>query len=281
MGRGLERVLGVLNGLVGDYLHRTGNELATAMAFVGGAPAAIGPRIVVLVHGLMCTEDDFRLPDGSDYGSLLARDLGYVPLYVRYNTGRSIAENGEDLARLLDELADRAGEGIEEIVLLGFSMGGLVIRSACHAASAGAMRWLALVRRAFDVGTPHLGSPWERAGRTLTRLLRVVPDPYVRLAAELGDLRSRGIKDLGDPCHPFPLLPSIEHHLVAGFIDERIAALFGDALVPLASGTDGTCADPSVLPPDHVKVLPNVAHMALAHHPGVYAHIRAWCEEAA
>lgn len=278
MGRSLELVLGVFNGLLGDYLHRTGNELATEMAFVGDAPAQIGPRVVVLVHGLMCTEDAWRLPDGSDYGSLLARDLGYAPLYVRYNTGRSVAENGEELARLLEALAAR-GE-IEEIVLLGFSMGGLVIRGACHVASAEEMHWLPLVHRAFYVGTPHLGSPWERAGRTLTRFLRVVPDPYTRLVADLGDLRSRGIKDLGDPCHPFPLLPTIRHHLVAGFLDERIATLFGDAMVPLASGTNGTCTDVSAIPPEHVKILPGVAHMSLAHHPDVYAHIRAWCEEA-
>lgn len=278
MGR-LDFVLGVLNGLVGDHLHRTGNELATDMELAGDRPAVIGPRVVVLVHGLMCTESEWRMPDGSDYGSLLARDFGYTPLYVRYNSGRPIAENGDELARLLEGLVER--EHIEEIALLGFSMGGLVIRSACHFAAMGEMRWLPLVRRAFYVGTPHLGSPWERAGRTLTRVLRMVPDPYAELAADLGDLRSRGIKDLGDPCHPFPLLPSIRHHLVAGFLDARIATLFGDALVPLASGTDGHCVDLAAIPPGHVRILPGKAHMTLAHSPDVYAHLRAWCEEAA
>ncbi len=279
MGRRLELVLGVLNGLVGDHLHRTGNELATDMELAGGRPEVIGPRVVVLVHGLMCTESEWRMPDGSDYGSLLARDFGYTPLYVRYNSGRPIAENGDELARLLEALVER--EHIEEIALLGFSMGGLVIRSACHFAAAGGMRWLPLVRRAFYVGTPHLGSPWERAGRRLTRVLRMLPDPYAELAADLGDLRSRGIKDLGDPCHPFPLLPSIRHHLVAGFLDARIATLFGDALVPLASGTDGLCVDLAAIPPGHVRILPGTAHMTLAHSPEVYAHLRAWCEEAA
>lgn len=279
MGERLELALAVLNGLVGDHLHRTGNELATTMGLAGERPEVMGPRVAVLVHGLMCTEGEWRMPDGSDYGSLLARDLGYTPLYVRYNSGRSVAENGEELARLLEELVAH-DEAIEEVALLGFSMGGLLIRSACHHASTGGMRWLSLVRRAFYVGTPHLGSPWERAGRTFTRFMRLVPDPYTRLVADLGDLRSRGIKDLGDPCHPFPLLPSIQHHLVAGFLDARLATLFGDALVPLASGTNGVCADLAAIPPEHVKILPNVAHMTLAHSPDVYAHIRAWCEEA-
>jgi triacylglycerol lipase len=162
-------------------------------------------------------------------------------------------------------------------------MGGLVIRSACHIEEAKASRtqWLPLVRRVFYVATPHLGSPWERAGRTLTQWLHAVPDPHVRLVAEIGDLRSAGIKDLGDPKHPYPLLSGIRHHLVAGYVDARIAALFGDALVPLASGTNGTCADARALPPEHVRILPGIAHMDLARSPEVYAHIRAWCAEAA
>jgi triacylglycerol lipase len=277
MNRAVDVAVGILNGTVGDYLHRTSNGLATEMAFVG--EQAAGSRVAVLVHGLMCTEREWKLPDGSDYGSQLARDFGYVPRYVRYNTGRAVSDNGGALANLLEDLVSR--QEIEEIVLLGFSMGGLVIRSACHAAKLAEMRWLSRVTKAFYVGTPHLGSPWERAGRTLTRVLRAVPDPYVRLVAELGDLRSCGIKDLGDPAHPYPLLPSIRHHLVAGFLDERLAALFGDALVPLSSGTDGACRDARALPPDHVKIVPRVGHMSLSRHPEVYAHIRAWCEEAA
>ncbi|MBK8260310.1 MAG: hypothetical protein IPK80_03115 [Nannocystis sp.] len=97
MGRRLERSLAVLNGAVGDYLARTGNGLATPTtlvrdgAIVDGAPAGAGPRPVVFVHGLMGTEADWRDPSGDDFGAALARDLGATPLYVRYNSGRSIA----------------------------------------------------------------------------------------------------------------------------------------------------------------------------------------------
>jgi pimeloyl-ACP methyl ester carboxylesterase len=277
MGRRTELALGVLNGALGDYLHRTDNGLATQMQFVGGVPR--DSRFVVLVHGLMCTEDVWTLADGTDYGTLLQRDLGYAPLYVRYNTGRRIAESGEELAKLLSQLARE--RDLEDLVLLGFSMGGLVIRSACHTAGVTGMPWLTRTKRAIYVGTPHLGSPWERAGRILTRVLRNIPNPYVELAADLGDLRSAGIKDLGDPCHPFPLLPSIRHHLVAGFIDERLATFFGDALVPLQSGTDGACVDARAIPPKHVKLVPGADHLSLARRPEVYEHIRSWCEEAA
>ena len=277
MSRPVDVALAVLNGLVGDWLHETGNGLATPMAFVGPRHRADAKKVVVLVHGLMCTEDVWTMPDGSDYGARLERDLGYAPLYVRYNSGRAVGESGADLAHLLEQLVTER-DGIEEILLVGFSMGGLAIRSACHHASASEQAWLTRVRRCIYVGTPHLGSPWERAGRTVARLARMVPDPYVRLAADIGDLRSRGIKDLGDPCHPFPLLDSIEHHLVAGWIDERLAALFGDALVPLASGTNGACADTRALPPDHVRLVPRTAHLDLARSDAVYDHVRAFAE---
>ena len=247
------------------------------MSVARGVP---GPRVVVFLHGLMCTEDVWSFPDGSDYGALLERDLFVSPLYLRFNTGRRVAESGVELARLLEQLVEQHPE-IREILLVGFSMGGLVVRSATHVASDAKMRWLSLVTRAFYVGTPHLGSPWERLGRGLVELLRGIDDPYTGLAAELADVRSGGIKDLGDPAHPFPLLPAIRHHFVAGLVEPRyVARLIGDALVPLASGTNGAVSDPDAVLPHHVKILPGVAHMTLAHHPHVYEQLRAWCEAA-
>ncbi|MGH7294908.1 MAG: esterase/lipase family protein [Polyangiaceae bacterium] len=315
VGKKLELAVAVLNGTVGDYLARTGNGLATPMQLVvDGAPVAVErealrraypgatARVVVLAHGLMCSESVWDLPGGGDYGALLSRDLGYTPLYLRYNSGLAIPDSGAALARLLESLLGAWPVAVEEILLLGFSMGGLVVRAACHQASVAAMRWLPLVRRAIYVGTPHLGAPYERIGRALTRLAAVVPDPFVRLAAQIGDLRSDGIKDLGDadlrhedrerrrarvslrdPEHPVPLLPGIAHYIVAGALstDPRLATVFGDALVPMASGTNGLRADPGTLalPPPHVKVLAGTAHMTLAHDLHVYEQIRAWCEE--
>jgi triacylglycerol lipase len=251
----------------------------------------------------MCTESIWTLPDGTDYGTLLARDLGFTPVYVRYNSGRPIADNGADLARLLDELQRAWPVPVEEILPIGFSMGGLVIRAACHAASVDDGHFLPRIRRAIYVGTPHLGAPLERAGRVLSKFLRAIPDPYTRLIAELAELRSAGVKDLGDadirhedrarrvecfslrdPRHPVPLLPNVQHYLVAASLSMEpiLASLFGDTLVPVPSGTDGLCVDRAsiALPPSHVHLVPGLHHITLAHHPDVYAQIRAWCTEA-
>lgn len=326
MGKKLELAIAILNGAVGDHLARSGNGLATPMACIEGGdeltlsraalerafPSAT-PRIVVLVHGLMCTEDVWRHADGSDYGSLLARDHGLTSLYVRYNSGLTLAENGAALASLLEQIVAAWPVPIEEIIPIGYSMGGLVVRSACHVASVArdggseSHAWLPLVRRAIYVGTPHLGAPMERVGRFVSKVLRAVDDPYTRLVAELADLRSDGVKDLGDadlrhedrfhlrstaaaplapvgirdPRHPVPLLARIQHYLVAGSLstDVRLASLFGDSIVPLGSATDGGCttAETFALPPSHVKIVHGATHVTIAHDLRVYEHLKEWC----
>ncbi len=313
MGKGVDQLLAVLNGLVGDYLMRTGNGLATEMAcYQAGARVALdresiarchpeaSPRVVVLVHGVLCDESVWAHEDGSDYGRSLARDRGFTPFYVRYNSGLPIADSGEALARTLEQLVLAYPVPVEELLLVGYSMGGLLVRRACHVAQSEGHAWLARVRRAIYIGTPHLGAPAERMGRSVVDLLRAIDDPYTRLISDIGALRSAGLQDLGhahlrhedrvhaptllplaDPRHPLPLLPSVRHYLIAGSIalDPRLAFLFGDAVVPIASATHGTHPTGEPLPASHVRVLPGLGHLALARHPDVYAQINTFLEE--
>jgi hypothetical protein len=160
------------------------------------------------------------------------------------------------------------------------------------------------VKRAFYIGTPHLGAPLERFGNVLTWALTALDNPYTKLVADIVNLRSSGIKDLRyanlrredwegadanallqNRRHPVPLLPHIRHHLVAGALssDPRLALLFGDAIVPLKSATgraapEDLCAP---FPQEHVRIMPALDHLRLAHDPEVYAQLRAWCEEVA
>lgn len=303
MGRHLEAAIGALNGLCGDWLVASGNGLATPMSLhesTRDAPpldsfASLGEgptTVVVLAHGLMCSEGVWEFGDPPrDYGSLLRDDFGVVPLYLRYNSGLAIADNGRALSALLDRLASDLGERLEELVLVGYSMGGLVVRSACHDAATRNGGWLGRVRRAFYLGTPHLGAPLERFGKRLSAVLAKVRDPYVELGRDLVEFRSRGVKDLGtplvtelaSPAHPLPLLPSIAHHLVAGSVSDNplFTPLFGDALVPLESATYGAIAKDApgaLIPPSNVRFLRGVNHLALAHDPGVYGYLRDWFE---
>jgi len=315
MSTNLEFLIGVLNGALGDYLHRTGNGLATRMTLVHNenplqisrdALTAAYPhataRIAVLVHGLMSTESVWNMTEGKTYGSLLATDLGFTPIFVRYNSGLHISENGESLDALLENLMDEYPVPVEEILLIGHSMGGLVLRSATHVASEKGRRWLPLVKRAFYLGTPHLGAPLERFGNVVTWTLQKVGNPYTKLIADIINVRSSGVKDLRfanlrredwegadadallqNRRHPVPLLPHIRHHLIAGMVsnDERIGLLFGDAVVEVASATGR--AKPkhrsALFSQEHVRIIAGIDHFRIAADPEVYAQIRTWCEE--
>jgi triacylglycerol lipase len=315
MGDKLEASLAILNGVLGDHLVQSRNALATAMtwalhgqalrnerAALARAYPEAASRVVVLVHGVMTTERIWQWADGSDYGTHLAQDLGYTALYLRYNSGRAIADNGAELSCLLERLLSEFPRPIDELLLLGYSMGGLVIRSACHAGSLAGHSWLSKVRKAIYVGTPHRGAPLERAGRALTKLLTRIPDPYTRLIADVANVRSAGLKDLGDarlhhaalepaadggealrdPRHPLPLLASMQHYLIAGSVwrEPALAALFGDALVPVSSATDGACASRAsfALPPEHVRLLLGLGHLELPRNAAVYAALRTFCQ---
>jgi triacylglycerol lipase len=315
----MEAVLGALNAVLGDYLHRTGNGLATSMAlYAGNKPIALEAdslrrafahstgRLALWIHGLGVSEGVWCFPEApaQSYATLLEDEHGFTPLVLRYNTGLHVSDNGTALSELLSRLVAAFPVPIEELVLVGYSMGGLVLRSACHVAAEAQAPWLSHVRRAVYIGVPHLGAPLERVGQRVAHLLRKVPNAYTRLIADVADLRSSGVKDLAfsnllqrdwegatreellrNRRHPVPLLPGISHHLVVGTLgkDEKhlLSLLFGDGMVRVASAAGrARPGDPAPLfPQEHVAVVPGVGHLALAHHPAVYASLKAWLEE--
>jgi len=244
-------------------------DARTLSKHLGGAS-----RVDEFVHGIMSTESIWRFADGTDYGTKLQTDLELPSLYLRYNTGRPISDNGEELACLLDALAENAPTQLTEIVLVGYSMGGLVVRSGCTFAKANELAWLARIRRIVYVGTPHAGAPAERVGRVVASVLGKIPDPYTRTVSQVGNFRSQGIKDLGDGDISV-FLPNVEHCLLAGHVSDW----FGDNIVPLASATNGfdrTATGPLV---PRVRVLPRLTHVDLAHHADVYREIREFLEQ--
>src|SRR5271166_6182262 len=178
----------------GRDLELTAGELAAAF------PAATR-RLVVFVHGLAETENSWQRGDrqSEPYGLRLRAELGYTPVYVRYNTGRHISENGADLADLLDRLVTAWPVQVDELMLVGHSMGGLVIRSACHQAEQDAggqepSEWARLVGHVFYLGSPHLGAPAARAAGFAGALLARAAEtrPFVTMV----NGTSSGIKDL-------------------------------------------------------------------------------------
>ncbi|HUL59751.1 MAG TPA: alpha/beta hydrolase, partial [Anaeromyxobacteraceae bacterium] len=195
-----EAVRAVLNGVVGDHLAATGNPLAIPLrlrragrplvlerrALAAAIPRA-GKRILVLVHGA-CMSDLRWRRHGHDHGAALARELGWTPVYVHYNTGLHVSTNGRELAGALEALCRAWPARVDELAILGHSMGGLVARSACHAGAAAGHRWPGRLRSIVFMGTPHHGAPLERGGSWVDAVLGV--SPYTAPLARLGRIRS-------------------------------------------------------------------------------------------
>jgi len=303
-----EALLAVVNGVLGDYLHATANPLAITMhlrhagAALDLAPAALRTalphatsRLVVLAHG-SCMTDGQWLRAGHDHGAALARDLGYTPLYLRYNSGLHVSTNGRELAGLLEQLVAAWPVPVDELVLLGHSMGGLVARSACHAAAELQHAWPSRVRALITLGSPHHGAPLERGGNMIDRLLELTP--YSAPLAALGRIRSAGVTDLRygnvldehwhghdrfarghDTRTPCALPDGIACYAIAGTLTPAPSArLRSDGLVPVASalGTHARAEHCLAFPESHRSIAYGTGHLELLAAPAVYTTIRHW-----
>jgi pimeloyl-ACP methyl ester carboxylesterase len=214
---------------------------------------------------------------------------------VRYNTGRHVSDNGAELAELLERLWKAWPTPIESVSLVGHSMGGLVIRSACLLGDAADLDWVNALEHVITVATPHLGAPLEKAANIVSWGLRAMPES--RPLAEFLDARSLGIKDLrfgiiaqGDPpdaespessrsvqADP-PPMPGVDHHFVAAVITNDpahpVGAMLGDLMVRAASGT-GRGRRRQIEATD-TQVLGGRRHFDLLHDSEIQDQVIAW-----
>lgn len=98
---------------------------------------------------------------GHDHGAALKRDLGYTAVYVHYNSGLHVAENGRALAGLLEELVAEWPVAVTDLTLLGHSMGGLVEPGSVPVGLRRGAPVIASLRRMVSLGHP---TPTARPG---------------------------------------------------------------------------------------------------------------------
>lgn len=282
-------------------LRHRGRDVAAQRDALATAFPTASPRLALFVHGLAGNESTWRFyarehygDTTTTYGSRLCQDLGYTPLYIRYNTGLHISENSRALADLIDRIVQEWPVPVEEIVLVGHSMGGLVLRSAGHYASGDGLGWATQVRHVFFLGSPHLGAPLERISHVAAWVL----DRFdvSRGFATLINKRSDGIKDLrfgaildehwegvdpdallDDRTGDVPLLPGASHYFVA-------ATVTRDAHHPLGVAVgDWLVRKASAAPKRHLRLplgdgrhFGRMTHMRLLNHPDVYEQMHSW-----
>jgi pimeloyl-ACP methyl ester carboxylesterase len=277
-----EVLTAVLNGVLGDHLADSGNPLAISMRLrQQGAPvdpsllpAAPGSRgLLVLLHGL-CMNDLQWQRNGHNHGSMLAQQLGLTPVYLHYNSGLPIHENGAQFAALMTQVPP------QRIVLLGHSMGGLIARSSLHQAQG--QPWTHCVTDLICLGSPHQGAPMERAGHGIDRLLDAAP--YAAPFARLGKLRSQGITSLRHgqilaDGSPAPLPEHVRCFALAGRLSGAVKAqLLGDGMVPVNSALARN-RDPAkrlAFAPNRQALFEGVGHLNLLSDERVAAQLLAW-----
>lgn len=287
-----EAVIAALNGVLGDHLVATGNPLAISMTVLHqGRPlvleaAALAdaitqprPRVLLMLHGLCMHPGQWRR-DGLDMGSTLAHEADCTLLHLHYNTGLHVAANGRALADRLEAMLRAMPWPVEELTLIGHSMGGLVARSALHQAQFLGHGWPLRTRSLVCLGSPHHGAPLERGGHGIDTLLHA--SPYTAAFGRLGRLRSAGITDLRHGGVHVPLPAGVDCYALAGALkwqaDRLVPRWVGDGLVPVDSAL-GRHADPARcldFPPDHTRVVQGVGHLELMSHPEVLAQLRRW-----
>jgi pimeloyl-ACP methyl ester carboxylesterase len=307
------RMVSALNGVFGDHLEATGNALAIPMrlttphhpldldrAAVAAAIPQASPHIVVLVHGLSLSEHSWQRKEAPCMGSRLQQELGHTPLYLSYNSGRHISTNGQEFAQQLEQLCEAWPVPVESLSLIGHSMGGLVIRSACWYAEQAKSDWLPHLQRVVCLGTPHHGSPLERAGHALDVAIQKIP--YTEPLA-LTRQRSAGIKDLRhgnlldedwlghNPDQPrpdnrrtVPFLPDVDYYFAAATLgrhdQDPLGHLLGDFLVRMDSAVGSHKDDLRHLPikPENCQVFHEKNHFDLINDERVHQQIIAWFE---
>jgi hypothetical protein len=292
----------ILNGVIGDLLDEQDNPLAIPMAVridardVPLAPQALAAafpqakdRIAVLLHGLVEHDESWRFKADErliTYPDVVAAH-GVTPVLVRYNTGRHISDNAADLSGLLDVLVRAWPVPVREVLLVGHSMGGLVIRGAgAHAGVHGAA-WPQLVRHVVMLGSPHLGAPLEQVANAGAWLLSAVPE--ARAFGTVLRRRSAGIKDLRrgylsatdwqdrdpdawscPPAGPVGPLGTAVHHSVGATLgpDHRhpLSRVLGDLLVLWGSAS---AAGHEWAREARVTHVGSADHFALLNHPVV------------
>ncbi|WP_202405775.1 MULTISPECIES: esterase/lipase family protein [Halomonadaceae] len=294
MPRWQDHASAIASGFLGDWLQARESPLAMPMqvrhqgrAINTGAPDVpdASGTLVFLIHGLTELESVWSYRDEPDngYGPELARALGGTSLTLRYNTGLPVYRNGELMAEALETLLENWPVPVTNLILIGHSMGGLLIRAACHHGRQSGHQWCRSVGSCVYIGSPHDGSWLARGAHRVADHLAAMPKDYLRVAGAFIDLRSEGIRNLsrGEVTRPDaeepPLLPGADHYVISGLLTRNRAhpvnTLFGDALVqePSARGDERSGW---VL--RDIANFPGTHHIRLAHEPKVARQLKEW-----
>lgn len=297
-------VVPILNGLHGDSMAEKGHPALIKISFrYQSRDISIeklketfdfskhNGKVIIMVHGLMNDESIWQ-SDPNDkvewLGSALEKKQKANILYIRYNTGLHISENGRLLSNLLQKFIEAYQTEIKELCIISHSMGGLVSRSACYYAGIQSQNWISLLKKVFLIGVPNEGSYLARVAYMTQYFFRKIDPSENDSVAKFFDVRSNGIKDLSfaylvdedwqnvkdgnekniKATKILPL-PNVDYYLIAGSVTEeknknRIFTFFGDGLVEKESALSELFNTNAMISGKvNMKLFPNENHLTL------------------
>lgn len=305
-------VVAAVNGLIGDELRMVDDPQAIVMAVrKDGSDVPVSPwpieeafrgassHLVIFLHGLCESEESWSIGGKgakATYGQRLRDETDGTPVFIRYNTGLRVSENGKHLDQLVRQLVDCWPTDVTRITLVGHSMGGLVVRAATNHATASGQTWQHLVRDVICLGTPHTGAALEKVAHMGSRVLHFFPES--RPFSSILNTRSPGILDLrhgyitGEEWEGQDLtrmwgldriaaapLPRAEYHFVVATLGASkrhpFSSALGDLLVHFSSAAGMTNAGP-VVEGARLEYLPSTHHFALLNHPKIADWLVLW-----
>lgn len=308
-------IVPILNGLHGDLMAKKGHPALINISFRNKARnislenlkdiydfSNYGGKVIIIVHGLMNDESIWQsepVDTVQRLGSAIEKESMANILYVRYNTGLHISENGRSLSNLIQEFIEIYQTEIKELNLICHSMGGLVSRSACYYANAQSQNWTYLLKRVFLIGVPNEGSYLARVAYMTQYFFRKMDPSENSSIAKFFDVRSNGIKDLSfgylvdedwqnkrdgndkniEPTKVFPL-PDVDYFLIAATVAEenqksRIFTFFGDGLVEKQSALSSLFNTNSMVTGKvEMKLFPNENHLTLLDSKDVFEFVK-------
>ena len=194
----------VINSIIGGTLKNDmestfvlNNDEVSANSVYDDFLASGLKQAILFIPGLFCDEKVWIDKEKKEKKIGIASELrrkGYYPIYLRFNPGLNIYQNGQNLSNLLNNLYEVDPNFSYNIV--SYSQGGLFLRSALYYIESSKNNWKQNVQKAISIACPNAGSYIEKAGVRLVNFLNTVPMFGAQLFTLISNMRSDAMKDL-------------------------------------------------------------------------------------
>lgn len=152
-------------------------------------------KIMICVPGLFCDESLWT-KNGEPSLAKTMEEEGYFPVFLRFNPGLHISDNGKKLLALLKSFLEHPDVRDLKADYISYSQGGLILRSAFYLAKQEAPEFSKRIGKVLFISSPDGGSYIEKAGFWLGLGAEAFPVFPVQLIGFIGNQRSDAMKDL-------------------------------------------------------------------------------------